>query len=362
MTDGIDVSYAQGARYNWHQWDGKISFGMAKATEGLSITDPDLGENWDAMWAMNNHRLPRFAYHYFHPAEDAAAQARHFVSTVREHGLLPGDNLVMDLESSGGQHPSIVASRAARFLGMVNGLAPNHRVLVYTNPSFAGDGNCLGLRAWHLWIANYGVLQPQVPREWPSWTFWQAGESPVDTDRFNGTTAELLEFARMPKARLIRWGEFSQRCSAGRTGSWSATSSPRRCARPRRSRTRFGGTATMTGGWIGLNANSTARAAAMREDRGEDSLAANVQRLMGELDLWGYHSSRPLQDPSGWPDWAIIGPGGMLFRELKSQHGTLSPAQRGVGARLILAGQNWAVWRPCDLLSGVIERQLRDIA
>jgi hypothetical protein len=104
---------------------------------------------------------------------------------------------------------------------------------------------------------------------------------------------------------------------------------------------------------------------AMAEDHGPDSLAARLQLLLDELGLWGYHSERhtpPFTDPSGWPDWVIIGPGGIRFRELKTEHGTLSPAQREVGARLINAGQDWAVWRPRDLLNGVIERQLRVIA
>jgi lysozyme len=196
---GIDVGWPQGARYNWHQWAGKISFGMCKATEGLDIIDPDIGDNWDAMWNLHpDHRLPRFAYHFFHPKDDPGAQARHFVSTVREHGLLPGDNLVADLETSDGLPPWKVASRAAQFMGICNGLAPNHRVLAYTNPGFADDGNCHGLAAWHLWIANYGVLHPHVPAPWDTWTFWQAGENPVDTDRFNGTHGQLLAFCRMP--------------------------------------------------------------------------------------------------------------------------------------------------------------------
>jgi hypothetical protein len=40
-----------------------------------------------------------------------------------------------------------------------------------------------------------------VPGPWSHWTFWQNGDTPVDTDRFNGTEAELLSFTRMPKSR-----------------------------------------------------------------------------------------------------------------------------------------------------------------
>ena len=37
-----------------------------------------------------------------------------------------------------------MASRAHKFLNTVNGLAPKHRVLVYTHPSFAETGACAG--------------------------------------------------------------------------------------------------------------------------------------------------------------------------------------------------------------------------
>ena len=34
---GIDVVYPQGPSDEWGQWRGKISFGMCKVTEGLTI-------------------------------------------------------------------------------------------------------------------------------------------------------------------------------------------------------------------------------------------------------------------------------------------------------------------------------------
>ena len=94
-----------------------------------------------------------------------------------------------------------VADRARTFLNTANGLAPDHRVLVYTNPGFAQIGACAGLNLWFLWVADYGVSSPAVPQPWSHWTFWQNGDTPVDTDRFNGTEAELLRFTRMPKSR-----------------------------------------------------------------------------------------------------------------------------------------------------------------
>lgn len=206
---GIDVSNIQGARFPWAGERGRISFGMAKATEGLTFTDPDFPGNWNAMWWLQpDHRLPRFAYHYFHAGQDPVAQARFFVAAVKAHGLLPGDNLVADFESTDpdtglndGVAPLVFSARGRTFLQEVNTLAPGHRVLVYMNPSFAEAGHSFGMGPWYLWVANYGVSRPAVPAPWSAWTFWQSGDNPVDTDVFNGTEDALLAFTRMPDKR-----------------------------------------------------------------------------------------------------------------------------------------------------------------
>lgn len=209
MTEqGIDVAWPQGARYNWRQWADRISFGMCKAVEGDAGTDPDFGDNWDAMWWVRpDHRLPRFAYLFFHASLNSVVQAAHLVATVRGHGLLPGDNFVLDMEPTGedgrndGLPPEIVAERARECLQHINSLAPGHRVLPYCDKSFADAGNCQGLGSWYLWLASYGVAAPAVPAPWTRWTFWQCGDTPVDTDRFNGTHDQLLAFTRMPDHR-----------------------------------------------------------------------------------------------------------------------------------------------------------------
>jgi hypothetical protein len=54
---------------------------------------------------------------------------------------------------------------------------------------------------WGLWVADYGVSAPAVPKPWSHWTFWQYTDSPLDEDRFNGTEADLLSYTGMPKSR-----------------------------------------------------------------------------------------------------------------------------------------------------------------
>jgi hypothetical protein len=103
-------------------------------------------------------------------------------------------------------------------------------------------------------------------------------------------------------------------------------------------------------------------AAAMPEDRGPGSLETHLRKLMADLGLWGFHPHTSQRSAKGWPDWVIIGPRKIIFRELKSEHGTLTPEQKQVGEMLQRAGQNWRVWRPSDLLSGQIAKELTEIA
>lgn len=64
-------------------------------------------------------------------------------------------------------------------------------------------------------------------------------------------------------------------------------------------------------------------------------------------------------DGKGFPDLVIVGPGGVLFRELKSDIGRLSPEQKMWMYKLNEAGADFGRWRPADLHSGRIERELR---
>jgi lysozyme len=208
-VQGIDISFWQGPDFDWAAWRDKISFGMAKATEGATLTDPYFAANWKAMWNLQlDHRLCRFAYAYFRAGQDPEAQAEHLVATVRAEGLLPGDNFVLDLEETvpeSGENDGIRAAqcapRAVAFLRKVNELAPGHRILAYLNPSWAQAGGSAGMGAWHLWVADYGTPAPQVPAPWDQWTFWQDGDDPVDQDVFNGDLDHLLAFCRMPDQR-----------------------------------------------------------------------------------------------------------------------------------------------------------------
>ena len=146
-------------------------------------------------------------------------------------------------------------------------------------------------------------------------------------------------------------------------GRSSPSSAP---GRDRAPRTPAGGAALKSA----LPAGQAQIAAAMKEDRGPDSLDAHVRKLMKDLGLTGFHVEKSLDveknqknvSVKGWPDWTIRGPHGVLFRELKSQRGRVEPEQREWLDALTAAGMNAAVWRPASLLSGAIAAELAGIS
>jgi hypothetical protein len=105
-----------------------------------------------------------------------------------------------------------------------------------------------------------------------------------------------------------------------------------------------------------MTAAAPARAYAMLEAQLQQAVM-DLCKLLG-LDCFHVRNSRGMQP--GWPDLVIVGTR-VLYRELKSEAGSLSPDQRRVGSRLAAAGADWAMWRPRDLRNGVVERQLRQL-
>ena len=94
----------------------------------------------------------------------------------------------------------------------------------------------------------------------------------------------------------------------------------------------------------------------------EAELQEAVRRMCADLGLYHYHPHDSRRSQAGWPDSVIIGPAGIIFRELKTQAGKLSSEQRHVGYLLTGAGLSWEVWRPADLLDGTIGAQLAALA
>lgn len=107
----------------------------------------------------------------------------------------------------------------------------------------------------------------------------------------------------------------------------------------------------------------------MSEDDLKDAVLENAA-LFG----WLVHHDRParvmkagvetwrtnIEGDKGFPDLVLVHAAhGVLFRELKSEKGLVSPEQQDWLNRITGGGGNAGVWRPTDWTSGVIERTLR---
>ena len=61
-----------------------------------------------------------------------------------------------------------------------------------------------------------------------------------------------------------------------------------------------------------------------------------------------YHTHDSRRSEPGFPDVVVVGPHGLLWRELKSSTGRLTPDQRVWLDKLRQAGSDVDVWRPSD--------------
>ncbi|PFG19853.1 VRR-NUC domain-containing protein [Serinibacter salmoneus] len=93
----------------------------------------------------------------------------------------------------------------------------------------------------------------------------------------------------------------------------------------------------------------------------EDALQTQVLRIAAVLGWRAYHTHDSRRSQKGFPDLTLVhrASGRLVFRELKSAKGRLRPEQRDWLDDLRAAGVDAGVWRPADLVGGVIERELR---
>jgi lysozyme len=196
---GIDVSHYQGA-VNWQAVRGAgCAFAFAKATEGTGVVDPYFSQNWAGMKAAG---LARGAYHFFHPSEDAAQQAAHFLSVVQfEPGDLPP---VLDVEVNDGVANDVIVEGVQTWLDAVEPVAGVTPV-IYTAASFWDAHLNSSFGGYPLWIAHYtsAPAPSPLPAGWNEWAFWQYSQSldisgvggAADHNYFNGTEADLQALA-----------------------------------------------------------------------------------------------------------------------------------------------------------------------
>lgn len=205
-AEGIDVSAYQ-PTVDWNRVLGSgASFAFIKATEGTGIIDRSFVDHWTRAKASG---ILRGAYHFFRPAQDAAAQAHHFLDQLLDPGELPP---TLDVEVADNIPLARIQDGVNAFVDIV--AASLARPIIYTSPGF---WNPMPARAdivskTDLWVANWLVHAPMACKGYTSWTFWQyanaatvpgiPGALNVDANRFNGTVAELHAYSAAYLAAL----------------------------------------------------------------------------------------------------------------------------------------------------------------
>jgi lysozyme len=199
---GVDVSYYQG-HIDWPTARAAgIAFAFVRVSDGATFVDPELGANWKGTKSAG---LLRGAYQYFRPAQDPIAQADVLIRELRAAGGLESGDLppALDIEVTDGVAPADLQRRALAWLARVES-AVGRKPLIYTSPSFWEDLDPSDAFAPNpLWIAHWDTPCPSIPTTWSRWHFWQDSDSgtipgipgPVDTNRFDGTLADLHTFA-----------------------------------------------------------------------------------------------------------------------------------------------------------------------
>jgi GH25 family lysozyme M1 (1,4-beta-N-acetylmuramidase) len=177
-----------------------------KATEATRYANPWFTSDRAGARAAG---IPRGAYAFARPSTtpgSAAAQARSFVARAGTRSGVGDLPPMLDLEVSGGLHPGQLTAWASTWLRAVRSLTGRTPVL-YTVRHFwiTAMADSTAFHRYPLFIADYGARAPSVPGGWPRWTFWQTGSSgrvggiigDVDTDRFNGSPAQLARLANV---------------------------------------------------------------------------------------------------------------------------------------------------------------------
>ena len=194
---GIDVSH-HNAEIAWPDLaKTNVNYVIHKATQGVEWLDPLFVYNFGKL--KEEKALVRGAYHYFSSADDGLEQAEGFIRNVT---LEPGDlPPIVDVEDLRDPHGENVHDELRIFLDRLKehyGVAP----VIYTSHNLWEKISPAPFVQNPLWVAHYGVPNPELPDGWTTWNMWQftdgvsvdGSPQPVDASIFNGTRADFETF------------------------------------------------------------------------------------------------------------------------------------------------------------------------
>jgi hypothetical protein len=149
---GVDVSHYQGS-INWIKvWQSGRTFGIIKATEGTSFTDPMFNLN-----RMNAHAAGLIVgFYHFARGGDPIAEANYFLSRILP--LQQGEFLVLDWEINAG-NPAGWCKSWLNYVYAATGVRP----LIYMNGSRLNSIDWSGVTDYGLWYAKPDSRHSQPP-------------------------------------------------------------------------------------------------------------------------------------------------------------------------------------------------------
>jgi GH25 family lysozyme M1 (1,4-beta-N-acetylmuramidase) len=204
---GLDVSHWQTA-VNWPAVvAGGATFTYLKATEGINFVDTTFPGNYRGAKGVG---LYAGAYHFARPDRSAGAvQADYLISRAQyvDDGRTLPPMLDLEWPPAGSASPSpCYGMTPAQLVAWTHQFVDRIRqrtgrlATIYTNTNWwkLCLANNPGFGANPLFIASYTPNPPTLPAGWAGWTIWQYadhGALPGDQDVFNGTPAQLGQFA-----------------------------------------------------------------------------------------------------------------------------------------------------------------------
>ncbi len=195
IYQGIDVSGYQGNINFREVKEAGIDIVYIKSSEGSNYIDSHFERNYEQARA-NGLEIGFYHYVTARTEEQARRQAQFFVSVIS--GKVADCKLAMDFESFGSLSKEEINRIGLVFLQTVEQLS-GKEVILYSNAYTANNIWRGELTNYPLWVAQYGVNEPQNNGTWDSWAGWQytdMGEvngisTYVDRNRF--TEAVLLD-------------------------------------------------------------------------------------------------------------------------------------------------------------------------
>lgn len=200
---GIDISKFQGNEIDFiNKKQDTLTFIICKATQGVTLRDPDFSNNWKTITAKG---FVRGAYHFYQSQDDPVKQAQFFLSVVdsfSKQGFAP----IVDFEEASISNTLTVSQIQNNLLAFLQQVEQRtgRKPIIYTDNNTGNRYLTVAAFAdYPLFIADYNnTASPVLPGAWKNkqWHLWQKSESYMlnstqdDFDVFNGSMQALQLF------------------------------------------------------------------------------------------------------------------------------------------------------------------------